>query len=310
MSAVARILIAFDGSASARGAIESGASLFPGAEAVVVSIAPPLEHLEDIVPGARVALPDEVVRTAVDRLRESALQEARELAGAGATMATEAGLRARAQTLSADGAPWRALICAAHEADADLIACGTRGHGPAARAVFGSVSSGLVHHAGRPVLVVPEGPLAGGPLLVAFDGSEPAAQAVAAAGRLLSGSEAVVVRVWRSQFRHTLTGQSFGHAPLHDLREIVDDLEKAVEERVRHEAERGAELAREHGLDARARAVDSPASAAEAILGAAGEEGSAAIVVGRRGRGALASAVLGSVSSSILHAADRPVLIA
>ena len=35
-----------------------------------------------------------------------------------------------------------------------------------------------------------------------------------------------------------------------------------------------------------------------------------AIVIGRRGRGALAAAVLGSVSMSLLHAADRPVLVA
>ena len=33
-------------------------------------------------------------------------------------------------------------------------------------------------------------------------------------------------------------------------------------------------------------------------------------VAGRRGRGATASAVLGSVSASLLHAADRPLLIA
>jgi nucleotide-binding universal stress UspA family protein len=49
---------------------------------------------------------------------------------------------------------------------------------------------------------------------------------------------------------------------------------------------------------------------ADAILGLARTRDVDLIVVGSRGRGSIASAVLGSVSAEIAHRADRPVLVA
>jgi hypothetical protein len=49
-----------------------------------VAVASGLEELEDAVPATRIALSDDVIRTAVARLRESAIEEAREQAAAGA----------------------------------------------------------------------------------------------------------------------------------------------------------------------------------------------------------------------------------
>ncbi|HEY5659999.1 MAG TPA: universal stress protein [Gaiellaceae bacterium] len=49
---------------------------------------------------------------------------------------------------------------------------------------------------------------------------------------------------------------------------------------------------------------------AEKILGVAQAHGADMIVVGCRGRGAVTGAVLGSVSSDVVHRADRPVLVA
>jgi nucleotide-binding universal stress UspA family protein len=51
-------------------------------------------------------------------------------------------------------------------------------------------------------------------------------------------------------------------------------------------------------------------SPAEAILELARARAADLIVVGSRGRGAVTGAVLGSVSSEIVHRADRPVLVA
>jgi nucleotide-binding universal stress UspA family protein len=49
---------------------------------------------------------------------------------------------------------------------------------------------------------------------------------------------------------------------------------------------------------------------AEKILEVAQAHGADMIVVGCRGRGAVTGAVLGSVSSDVVHRADRPVLVA
>jgi nucleotide-binding universal stress UspA family protein len=74
-----------------------------------------------------------------------------------------AGERA-AEALDRTGAPWRfevrtgdpaiQLELSADEHGADLIIVGARGHSVAHRLLLGSVSTRLVHHARRPVLVV------------------------------------------------------------------------------------------------------------------------------------------------------------
>jgi hypothetical protein len=150
------------------------------------------------------------------------------------------------------------------------------------RAILGSASTGLLQHAGAPVLVVPEKTVAAdGPVVIGYDESDHAERAIDACGRLLSGRRALVVRVWRSLIRHSLTGRAMQHAPLQDIRETVTEFDTMFETWAR-----------------------------ETLLDIARDADAAAIVLGRRGRGAVASTVLGSVSLSLLHAADRPVLVA
>jgi nucleotide-binding universal stress UspA family protein len=53
------------------------------------------------------------------------------------------------------GAVARTVIKLAEEADADLIVVGSRGHGPVATLMLGSVASRLLKTSTRPVLMVP-----------------------------------------------------------------------------------------------------------------------------------------------------------
>ena len=75
-------------------------------------------------------------------------------------------------------------------------------------------------------------------------------------------------------------------------------------------AEEGVERARAHGYDASSRVEEATEGAGRRIIEIADELDARLIVCGRRGLGAVASALLGSVSHVVLAHAGRPVLIA
>jgi nucleotide-binding universal stress UspA family protein len=87
----------------------------------------------------------------------------------------------------------------------------------------------------------------------------------------------------------------------------IDDQEAAFAQRL---AEEGASGAREHGYDASARIAQADISVVATIGEIAGEIDAGLIVCGQRGRGAVRSALLGSVSRGLSAHTQRPVLIA
>jgi nucleotide-binding universal stress UspA family protein len=144
-----RALIATDGSlASVEAARRAGELLRGDAEFVVATVVGPVEGPEADAGGFEGPLlsPD----------------EARDLQRA-AVVEAHAALAATAQVLGpapvaqriAEGAAGPAICSLATEIHADVIVVGNSGKGPLARALLGSVSSYVVHHCGRPVLVVP-----------------------------------------------------------------------------------------------------------------------------------------------------------
>jgi nucleotide-binding universal stress UspA family protein len=72
------------------------------------------------------------------------------------TTARAASLDAVGDTVESRDGAWRAVAAAAQTHRASVIAVGSRGRGAARSALLGSVSSGLVHNAELPILVVPE----------------------------------------------------------------------------------------------------------------------------------------------------------
>ena len=82
---------------------------------------------------------------------------ARDAAEEGVQRAGDHGYDASSRVEQATEGAGRRIIEIADELDARLIVCGRRGLGAVATAFLGSVSHSVLVHAGRPVLIAPEG---------------------------------------------------------------------------------------------------------------------------------------------------------
>jgi nucleotide-binding universal stress UspA family protein len=145
------------------------------------------------------------------------------------------------------------------------------------------------------------------PIVLGYDGSEWAREAIERAAALLRPTRMEVVNVWRSiqpEVGAALIGASRGMAS-EGARRL--DAERAAESA--ELAAEGVELARDLGLVASPVSLRSTTTIWGAICELAVERDAAAVVVGSRGRSGLGEALLGSVSSGVLHHANRPVLV-
>ncbi len=126
------VLIAYDGSANASAAAQAAGRLFPGREAVVLTVFGPVVSIEGMPRAARVAVPDQVIRESTARLRQEGEREATVVAEEGAALAVAAGLEGRAATQVRTGSPWSAVLAYARERAAEPVVCGARGRGAGA----------------------------------------------------------------------------------------------------------------------------------------------------------------------------------
>jgi nucleotide-binding universal stress UspA family protein len=137
------ILVAFDGSKPAERAVAVAEGLAQrySARIVLVAVVPDIVSFSAGPLGA-VGVPSESDR-------ERAAQDL-------AMCAEGLGARGRqAETRLEMGAPATMLLRAADAVDADLLVAGRTGKGAVARLVLGSVTTALLHHSSKPILVVP-----------------------------------------------------------------------------------------------------------------------------------------------------------
>lgn len=147
-----------------------------------------------------------------------------------------------------------------------------------------------------------------GPVLLAFDGSTGAVAAIASAGRILGPRDAVVITAWEPAATWVpYDPATVIAAPVERFISRVAGVDEDLRSIAQATMERGVQLAIEAGFHADGRIVRGRPS--RVISAVAEEVGADPIVVGARGAGRIESALLGSVSSSLVMHAERPVLV-
>jgi nucleotide-binding universal stress UspA family protein len=197
-------------------------------------------------------------------------------------------------TAAVQGAAGHALVDQGK--DSAMIVVGTRGHGALSRAVLGSVSASVLHHAKVPVTVVPEPREGDGSppcVIVGVDHSEQSVAALAAAADQARRRGVPLVPV-------------YVHDPvLTDIAGVgvAAPDPAAMEANERRTLELAAEVAQ--GVDVQA----------EVLVGNPGDElkrlarPQDLLVVGSRGRGGFTGLLLGSTSTQLAQHAHCPVLV-
>jgi nucleotide-binding universal stress UspA family protein len=144
------VLIAYDGSSQAKGAIvEAGRELDAGRRAIVVTVREPLEQIAFAGMGGGTILDP----ATLSAMQESAANEASVVAEEGAQLARDAGFVAEARVEVASS-PWQEIVAIADELDAGVIVIGSRGRTGLPKVLLGSVASAVAQHSRRSVLIV------------------------------------------------------------------------------------------------------------------------------------------------------------
>jgi nucleotide-binding universal stress UspA family protein len=201
------------------------------------------------------------------------------------------------------GRPATAIVDEALALQPDLLVVGSRGHGPLASVVMGSVSAEVVDHAPCPVLVARHPSVA--KLVVGADGSSSADRALAMLRRwpIFAGLPATVVTVtepissWAGR-----VGTAIYPAWV-DMHESKSDRRAELEGIAKRSAD---ELARA-GISASVELREG--DPAEQLIRAAQATAADLIVVGSRGLSTLPRLVIGSVARKVLLHAPQSVLV-
>ena len=182
--------------------------------------------------------------------------------------------------------------------EAQMIVVGSHGRIALQRGLLGSVGTGLIHHARCPVAVIhddiDEPVPAQGPVVVGIDGSPASELATAIAFEEASwrGVYLVALHVW--------SDADGPDVPDRDWSDLQSTAMETLAERLAGWQERYPDVSVRPNI-----ALSNPA---RRLINRA--EGAQLVVVGSRGRGGFPAMLLGSVSSTVVHAVRAPVIVA
>ena len=147
------VLLCFDGSDDAATAIAKAGELLGARTAVVLTVWEPAALWAPYDPATILSAPVSKLVSRGLGLDEIASQVARETSDRGVALARTARFEVRGSV--AKGKTWRVICDEAGKLDAEPIVVGARGLSRVQSVLLGSVSSAVVAHARRPVLVIP-----------------------------------------------------------------------------------------------------------------------------------------------------------
>ena len=274
------ILIATDGSEGARAAALEGLAMARRTHAHVT-----LVYVRPWPPAVRARL----VNVQLDAAR-AAIDEAIEIGKRwGVDVETE--LR--------KGEAAEEIVGAASEREADLIVVGARGLGPVAETLLGSVSRSVLRKTDVPVLVAKSirERAHTNRLLVATDGSDGGQAAVEEAIELGRELGAALTFVYVRPAVLPVLGDPYYQKGL------TEEFARA-----RAALDSATAAAATEGIEADSELLEG--DPAEEIAGLAKWRNVDLIIIGSRGLGRIAGALLGSTSHGVVRRADRPVLVA
>jgi nucleotide-binding universal stress UspA family protein len=208
------------------------------------------------------------------------------------------------ETVIRRGRPATAILKEASDFEADVVMVGSRGHGTITTLVLGSVSAEVVDHARSPVLVARRRTLSHVVMATDESPSARAVEDVIARWPIFEGlpidvvSVADAVRPWTSGI-----APGFQRQARDAYAQELDEVSQAAE-RIAHEA-----TTRLRAAGRLAEAVVRRGDPAAEIIALAEQRRTDLVVLGSRGRSALAEIVLGSVARNVLAGSTASVLV-
>ena len=276
-----KILVAYDGSASARSALLAAKRIANEEKSWVKVVA--------VVP----VYQGDLELVGVSRIKETIDGPGRKILAEATELAEENGLHVL--TDLEQGEPFERIVHVADDEKCDLIVMGRRGISHLERELMGGVTARVIGHTGQDVLVIPEGAkLAWDRILVATDGSSRSEEAVGLAVRIAAAhsSELTVMTV-------VYTNDEFLALAPSMVTEMVMKA-KSMVEKIGQQAEQAG---------VKAAAVVKEGEPYKAITALAGEIQADVIVMGSQGRRGLSKVLMGSVTERTIGYSPCPVLI-